>query len=341
MGGDGGSISKRSDVVVKKQLPSKPGKDTIALNKWTVCAVSQAPLKPPIVACELGNLYNKDGLITNHLLSPHKLNQFKHIRSLKDTIPCSISFPNPAGSAKELLDSPDPGSSEHKNFVCPITGVPGNGKYHFLLMRNCGCVLSERAVKEVPSNSCLVCHKPFAEDDLKHDEQFIVIYPSSHEESERQREKMNARRSRLKDLKGKKSMKGDTPVTDLAGDSKVDDEASGSKRKLAEDHEDGATKAPKQSVHTDAASTARDKQTSKAPSSSTPATTATSSSRSSNINYVPFRDPRSLAKLVEDKVESQKKKSAIFDRLFLTKDDLKSWKPSQISTKPESCNARL
>jgi len=288
-------------------------------------------------------LYNKDGLITNHLLSPHKLNQFKHIRSLKDIIPCSVSFPTPVGSAKELFDAPDSSSSEHKNFVCPITGVPGNGKYRFLLMRSCGCVVSERAVKEVPSSSCLACHKPFVEDDLKHDEQFIVIYPASHEESEKQREKMEARRARLKDSKGKKSVKGDNQASDVAGasiESKVN-EASGSKRKLAEDHEDGTTKVSKQSGHADAASTVREKQTlPKASGSLKPAVT-TSSSRSANINYAAFRDPRALAKLVEDKVESQKKKSTIFDKLFLTKDDLKSWKPSQISTKPESCNARL
>ncbi len=29
MGGDGGSISKRSDVVIKKQAPLKPGRDAV------------------------------------------------------------------------------------------------------------------------------------------------------------------------------------------------------------------------------------------------------------------------------------------------------------------------
>ena len=38
-------------------------KDSVRLYKWQHCCLSQAKLVKPIVACELGRLYNKEAII--------------------------------------------------------------------------------------------------------------------------------------------------------------------------------------------------------------------------------------------------------------------------------------
>merc|ERR550532_3316502 len=43
------------------------------------------------MACELGNLYNKEAILT-HLLSKNDVPQLRHIRGLKDLIKCKITF---------------------------------------------------------------------------------------------------------------------------------------------------------------------------------------------------------------------------------------------------------
>ena len=37
----------------------------ISLFRWQHCAISQEPLRKPVVACELGKMYNKVGLGLN------------------------------------------------------------------------------------------------------------------------------------------------------------------------------------------------------------------------------------------------------------------------------------
>jgi hypothetical protein len=48
-------------------------------------------------------------------------------------------------------------------FACPVTAIQANGRHGgFAALRGCGCVLSERALREVPSAECLQCRKPFS-----------------------------------------------------------------------------------------------------------------------------------------------------------------------------------
>lgn len=80
MGCDGGTIPTRGELVKEKKrdvkLDPKIGLDakvsldprTLSLGlrnlldlrqQWKTCKLSSAPLKEPVVACELGRLYNK------------------------------------------------------------------------------------------------------------------------------------------------------------------------------------------------------------------------------------------------------------------------------------------
>ncbi len=361
-----------------------------------MCAISQEPFKDPVVACELGHLYNMEALITQHLLSKHKLNQFLHIRNRKDVITCNLQFGSNAMTALQQKVGLDLGSGsasgsaasgsgdEAPYFVCPITSLPGNGKYKFVVMRNCGCVLSERALKEVPSETCLVCHRAIPEDDLKHNEAFIRLNPASHEESEAQRAQMEARRNRLKQVKSagvekkqQASVHGHGNDVHMHTDESVE-VGQKQKRKLdnpapaADGGQPHAAKSAKESHGTDdmvshkvmrppslvASASPSSSSSSSSTSSAVASTSATSKtnhphppnnnhnnnarSKPPKMASVPtLSDPLAFSRLVDEKVKKSAEQSRIFQNLFLSPEEIRNFKPSQISTKPESSNARL
>lgn len=41
-------------------------------------------------------------------------------------------------------------------YICPVIGLEMSGKFRFVALWSCGCVFSERALKEINTN---VCHK--------------------------------------------------------------------------------------------------------------------------------------------------------------------------------------
>lgn len=140
-GGDGGATGAESrDCYLNMYAEKKPDKvdpNEKRISKWTTCALSFEPLKPPCVIDRLGNLFNKEAivkaLLAKSLPKPFSL----YIKGLKDLIPIR-------------LDSSDSG------FQCPISGFEFNGKYKFFALIKCGHVLSAKAIKEVKSSACLV-----------------------------------------------------------------------------------------------------------------------------------------------------------------------------------------
>lgn len=75
-----------------------------------------------------------------------------------------------------------------------------NGKYKFYALWSCGCALSERAFKEVESETCHSCGTKFEKDD-------IIIVNAEGEDLERMEKNMEARREKLKKLKKEKKDK--------------------------------------------------------------------------------------------------------------------------------------
>jgi hypothetical protein len=63
MGCDGGTIPTRDELVKLKRKPEQRDKDGHRLFRWQHCAISQQPLRKPVMACELGKLYNKESII--------------------------------------------------------------------------------------------------------------------------------------------------------------------------------------------------------------------------------------------------------------------------------------
>lgn len=83
-------------------------------------------------------------------------------------------------------------------FQCPITGLEFNGKYRFLALRTCGHVLSAKALKEVKSSMCHVCHKEFQESDK-------IEINGSEEEVAVLRERMMEEKAKVREKKVKKN----------------------------------------------------------------------------------------------------------------------------------------
>lgn len=146
MGNDGGVIAVKRKFMRHgntKARSEKQDQEALREQRARTCAVSSEPLEAPIVACALGNLYNKQALL-ERLLAKTLPSRFAHISSLKDVVTCRFS-------------------AQESGFYCPITMLEFNGKHPFVVLPGCGCVLSERAMKEVQTMECLVCGAAIAD----------------------------------------------------------------------------------------------------------------------------------------------------------------------------------
>ncbi|CAJ1944806.1 unnamed protein product [Sphenostylis stenocarpa] len=194
-GGDGGATGAESrDCYLNMYADKKPDKvdpNEQRLSKWHNCALSNEPLREPCVIDKLGNIFNKEALV-EALLGKKLPKEFGYIKGLKDMINiqlCSI-----------------PGSDDGAKFQCPIAGLEFNGKYRFFALRNCGHVLSARALREVKSSSCLVCHKEYADVDK-------IVLNGTDEEVAVLRERMEEERAKIREKKNRKVKNCDDGVS--------------------------------------------------------------------------------------------------------------------------------
>uniref|UniRef100_A0A2K6WAT4 Replication termination factor 2 n=1 Tax=Onchocerca volvulus TaxID=6282 RepID=A0A2K6WAT4_ONCVO len=188
MGADGGTIPKRCELVKKKKKKEKLDKNVANATRWRLCRLSQEPLKRPIVACRLGNLYNKEEVL-NAILSKKigECEVAKHIKGLKDIKELKLT------NNKEYRESGADKGDIYKDhniapFCCPVTGISMNGNYPFTFNWRCGCVISEKAIEEVKPDVCHGCGGPFNKDDLillNPPEDVLEVYKKLEEERKR------------------------------------------------------------------------------------------------------------------------------------------------------------
>ncbi|KAM9260266.1 replication termination factor 2 isoform 4-T4 [Cariama cristata] len=159
MGCDGGTIPKRHELVKGPRKVEKVDKNAELVARWYYCALSQEKLCRPIVACELGRLYNKDAIIKFLLdksADKTPMEAASHIKSIKNVTELNLAD-NPAWSGdKESIKGDKYDDIQSARFICPVVGLEMNGRHRFCFLKNCGCVFSERALKEIKSE---VCHK--------------------------------------------------------------------------------------------------------------------------------------------------------------------------------------
>ncbi|XP_071536666.1 replication termination factor 2 [Panulirus ornatus] len=228
MGCDGGTIPRRDELVRTKKKPEEKDKNSERLYRWRHCAVSQSPLKAPIVACEMGRIYNKEEILTR-LLDKSGEPGISHIRGLKDIKELNLT-PNPGyrpGGANKGDAYTDHQAAE---YICPVTSLEMNGKYRFSFVWTCGCVISERALKEIKSEVCHKCGKPYKEENI------IPLNPSDEEQDFVKLNMLSRRAAAKAEKKAKKESKRPADGEDdgISG-------SSSSKGKKAAKFSDGAS----------------------------------------------------------------------------------------------------
>jgi hypothetical protein len=200
MGCDGGTIPTRDELVKLKKKPEQKDKDSSRLYRWQHCAITQEPLKKPVVACEMGRLYNKEAVIELLLnKSAERSARNEHLEKLKDVVELDLSD-NPAYEA----DRASVGDGMYVDklvapWICTVTGLEMNGRFKFVFAWTSGKVVSERAVK--------ILQKDEGEADKFKEEDIIILNPEG-DDLDLMHAKMVARRARIKaEKKAAKEMK--------------------------------------------------------------------------------------------------------------------------------------
>ncbi|KAM6319153.1 replication termination factor 2 isoform 2-T2 [Podargus strigoides] len=227
MGCDGGTIPKRHELVKGPRKVEKVDKTAELVARWYYCALSQEKLCRPIVACELGRLYNKDAVIEFLLdksADKTPMEAASHIKSIKNVTELNLAD-NPAWSGdKESKKGDKYDDIQSARFICPVVGLEMNGRHRFCFLRNCGCVFSERALKEIKAEVCHKCGVPFQEED-------VIILNGNKEDVEVLKKRMEDRRLKSKLEKKSKKCKsaGSTSQQDTAKDAPGPSEAKNGK----------------------------------------------------------------------------------------------------------------
>ena len=193
MGNDGGVIAVKRKFMrhgKTKENGEKVEKEKVLMKRATSCSLTDEPLEAPIVVDDLGNLFNKAPLI-ERLLERTIPEQFGHIASLKDVTNCNFTSTITA--------------TKTGRFACPITMIEMNGRQPFVVIRSCGCVVSDKAMREVKTSECLVCNKSF---DRTAD--LLPLVPTDAQIIEDLREKMHMRKEKRKKVKSTSSKKKKT-----------------------------------------------------------------------------------------------------------------------------------
>ena len=153
MGNEGGSIPRRNDLVKLKKIKKKMKTMSMTSAKAYYCSISKEHLKPPVMCCRLGYMYNKDVIITS-LVSKKIPMAFLHVKSLKDVREIKPEFQYNALGQRVI--------------TCPFTRIEFNGLNKFYALWSCGCVFSEKALLELGSTSknCLNCNRLYKASDL-------------------------------------------------------------------------------------------------------------------------------------------------------------------------------
>ena len=165
MGCDGGTIPTRDELVKLKKKPEKKDSDGHRLYKWQHCALSQEPLRKPVV-CQMGRLYNKEAVI-ELLLSKDRSGApswSKHLEKLKDVIELQVTA-NPAYDGSRVSVG-DGGYNDRliSPWICPVTGLEMNGRFKFVFSWPGGKAVAERAVKVMQQDPAEA--ENFKEEDL-------------------------------------------------------------------------------------------------------------------------------------------------------------------------------
>lgn len=142
--------------------------------RMSTCWLSQQALDEPVVACRLGNLYNKEpliGALLNRTVPP----ELAHIRALKDVKQCLFTW----------AQGEQPGSE--RRMVCPVSREDlDQGSSRAVIIWPTGAVIAAKTLKELKLKECPLTGKPFDP------EQDVIALAPQPDELERLRERLPA-----------------------------------------------------------------------------------------------------------------------------------------------------
>jgi len=198
MGCDGGTIPTRDELVKTKKKPEQKDPNSVRLYKWQHCALTQEPLQKPVVACELGRMYNKEAIIEKLLnaksegTSSDRDRVAEHIRNLKDVKELQLE-PNPAFKGNgSIVGDGGYNDTDKAQWICPLTTQEMNGRFPFVFDWSDGKVLSKKAYKMLKEDKASTISE----------ENLIILNPEwGEKDADLMRTKMDARRARVKALK--------------------------------------------------------------------------------------------------------------------------------------------
>lgn len=151
MGGDGGCVPQRADLVktqgydLQQKINFCTTCNTIVQvgteavdprthrrNKMHFCNLTGSKLKEPIVGDRLGNLFNKEDILAL-LLDKSVPQNFGHISKLKDVKDCVVKWTEDINKVSHL--------------ACPVLKSElDDGAARAVMSWHCGCILSQRSV---------------------------------------------------------------------------------------------------------------------------------------------------------------------------------------------------
>lgn len=175
------------------------------------------PLQPPLVACELGNIFNKEALLTA-LLDRGLPEDLAHIRGLKDVK--TLEFCTSISDEGQTIR------------ICPVTQDVFNGAHPFVVIWTTGKVLSEKAIREIGIEGLQAEYGPFTALDV------INLIPLE-QDMDTVRAAMHRRKeARRTGKKSKASAVATVTTTDAlaVADSILEEKKTSKKRNISEVH---------------------------------------------------------------------------------------------------------
>lgn len=205
MGCDGGTIPRRDELVRVKKKAEQKDRDSEREFRWLHCALTQQRLQEPIVMCSLGRLYSKQNVI-EHLLEKDKMHEStKHIRGMRDIKDLQLT-PNP--SFKDCSKTEGGLDPRGAPYICKLMGIEMSGNFRFIGLWTCGCVFSERALKQIKTNICPLCQTHYSIED-------VIVLNGNEEDIELMQMKAKMRAAKKKATKKTKSKMTETCTTNV------------------------------------------------------------------------------------------------------------------------------
>jgi len=169
-GGAQGSLANTFHMASDDKVGTKEGRRL----RMSTCRLTGEPLAAPMMGDMLGNLYNKEDVIS-FLLSKKMPIPFSHIQKLRDLKDVRVvnSTSAGAGADADARNEPvregavDQNRGDSKMFLCPLSGKDlDDGTTRGVLLWGCGCIFSKAAFEPFrlrDGESCPSCGEQIGE----------------------------------------------------------------------------------------------------------------------------------------------------------------------------------